>query len=1318
MQPSGIGSRSSSVALANDISAKIRQALEDVNDLENGMLIGAGYDGDRRLAFLKFYDVNNNLIRFYFDRSGHKPYCYSKLPPEELRNLKQRPDVEDILQEEKKDLINDRNIVVSKIITKDPLAIGGGGNNSIREIIPAYEADIKYYENYIYDKQLQMGAYFRVKEGRLEQLPYVASSSVMESLQKNTEGANKMLADYIRDWGLLLTQPYPMLKRAALDIEVYSPEENRLPDPERAEYPVISAALVGNDGKKRVFVLERSEVEKGESRLPRDVTVLRFRSEGELLLSLFDAMLEYPIIVTFNGDGFDLPYLYHRADQLEIQKDAIPISMGRDTANIKHGLHIDLYKAFNNRSIQIYAFSNKYSDHTLNGIASALLGREKVELEEGISLLSMSTLAYYNYTDAEITLELTTFNNDLVMRLFLTISRISKMPLEDACRLNVSNWIKSLLIWEHRKWNALVPRKDDLEAKGSASSEAIIKGKKYKGGLVIEPLPGVHFNAVVLDFASLYPSIIKVYNLSYETVNCVHPECRTNRIPETDHWVCRLRTGITSLLIGSLRDVRVGHFKNLSKKLGISKQEKEFLNVISQSLKVFLNACFTGDTYILTTQGVKNIKDVNVGDRVINVNPQTLKAEIDEVVETQSFPYDGELYHFDDGRFTDLVVTPNHRILVKGSDGTGAGAFVRADKVYSTPGMTIPARQGAELGRSEKISLLEYAKRVSARLFVTVYPSSLPVHRIACEGVYRYDSNAYEKGKGCESPVLGFELPIQLVDEPQIDLLESIGFKVMAGTELNNAIPVRLDTHELARFCAFFIKCGRLDTEDVAIMKRLVLTSPSGRGGHSAEQTGIPVKVCGDWTGTFSNPSILPKFEELVFDLKGGFVGDEGQGTIKMADFGGLGVFPASLNAGQARFTVRNPVIFEWLKEQFYGDESNRLDGRPSKIPNFILGYSNALQEFMNGLAMDNGLKDSGHLSMDSYSLAEGMAVVLGLAGYSVKIEQNEKGFSVIYSNSESVLTSEGAEPEVKNVTKVNGFKGTVYCLTTAKNHTVFAGRNGKFVPVGQSYGVMGFESFALYCLPVAEATAALGRYSITKTIEKARSVGIQVAYGDTDSLFLKSPTKEQVDEMLDWAKKELGIELEIDKVYRYAAFSGRKKNYLGVYPDGSVEVKGLTGKKSNVPEFIKAVFKQVIGVLAEVQTPEDFERAREKIRELLRKTYLDLKARKIPIDQLAFHVMMNKPLEKYTDTTPQHVKAAQILKERGKEIKSGEIISFVKTTGGTGVKPVEFTKPEDVDVDKYVEYLRGTFDQLLDALGYEFDEILGARKLEDFFFG
>jgi DNA polymerase I len=37
------------------------------------------------------------------------------------------------------------------------------------------------------------------------------------------------------------------------------------------------------------------------------------------------------------------------------------------------------------------------------------------------------------------------------------------------------------------------------------------------------------------------------------------------------------------------------------------------------------------------------------------------------------------------------------------------------------------------------------------------------------------------------------------------------------------------------------------------------------------------------------------------------------------------------------------------------------------------------------------------------------------------------------------------------------------------------------------------------------------------------------------------------------------------------------------------------------------------------------------------------------------------------------------------------------------------------VDVDKYIDYLHSTFDQVLDALGLDFDEIIGLTKLERF---
>ena len=48
-------------------------------------------------------------------------------------------------------------------------------------------------------------------------------------------------------------------------------------------------------------------------------------------------------------------------------------------------------------------------------------------------------------------------------------------------------------------------------------------------------------------------------------------------------------------------------------------------------------------------------------------------------------------------------------------------------------------------------------------------------------------------------------------------------------------------------------------------------------------------------------------------------------------------------------------------------------------------------------------------------------------------------------------------------------------------------------------------------------------------------------------------------------------------------------------------------------------------------------------------------------------------------------------------------------------MKPVQLASNSEIDVDKYVGYLQSTFDQVLDALGLNFDEIIGLTKLERF---
>jgi len=193
-------------------------------------------------------------------------------------------------------------------------------------------------------------------------------------------------------------------------------------------------------------------------------------------------------------------------------------------------------------------------------------------------------------------------------------------------------------------------------------------------------------------------------------------------------------------------------------------------------------------------------------------------------------------------------------------------------------------------------------------------------------------------------------------------------------------------------------------------------------------------------------------------------------------------------------------------------------------------------------------------------------------------------------------------------------------------------------------------------------------------------------------------------------------MSLDVDKVYRYAVFSCRKKNYLGVLEDGTVDVKGLTGKKKHIPIFIKNAFNKMKERLAQVKNPAEFEKAKKDIADIVRECYTRLKRREWEsLDELAFNVVLGEELERYTKTTPQHVKAAKILKENGIELRAGDLISFVKTTREPHVKPVELATKNEVDVDKYIAYLHSTFDQVLDALSLSFDEIIGLTKLERF---
>jgi DNA polymerase elongation subunit (family B) len=1252
------------------------------SDVPPSYFVSIGYDGEKRCCYLRFYEAKSHRIYEWYDTTGHRPYCFADKSIDELSSneaILKNPGFEKFQTVEKYDALRSESTTRTKIVAKDPLTIGGKPTGSIRDVIRAWEADIKYVENYIYDNNLEPGMMYEVREGRLQRVEYSLpreATVMVEQLLRTESDEYRRLA---LEWMRLLECPVPTYLRVALDIEVFSPVATRIPDAETAEQEVICASLVGSDGQSRVFLLEKQGKKQGDIPLPATASVKFYEKERELLADIFRAMLAYPVILTFNGDDFDLRYLYHRAQNLGFAKREIPIEMGRDVAYLRQGVHIDLYKFFFNRSIQVYAFGQRYRENTLTEVGEAILGRGKVEISAPVSELGYGELAKYCLNDSEITLELTGYEDDLVMKLITALSRISYMSLEDVSRQGVSSWIRSIMYCHHRRRNYFIPRADEIqELKGGTTTEAIIKGKKYKGAIVVEPRPGVHFNVSVLDFASLYPSIIKNWNLGYETVRCPHAdeECRQNLIPGTPHWVCKKTKALESLLIGSLRDIRVNWYKPRSKDATLPKSQLSWYRVVSDALKVVLNACFTGDTEVLTPSGKRGITELKVGDEVYTLNEESGTVEIKPIIECQHFVYDGPLVEIT-SRHVDWRVTENHELYIGQRSYQPKKTRIRFTKHKAL-------LEASRLGR-------RYLFRHSGADFAAtdggIYDSVSLWSRVPRDEklVVIRPNQPWERRFSSSSRYAHYAFADKLTHS-------KVGRYYRTSRNVIDSIADSPKQFETLHACTLYVK------------------NFEGHGGH------------GPWS-----------FDPLAFyELVGWYVSE---GSIQIGEskrgyrFARITISQdAKHRSNRKRITStimrlglrprvwRRAIVFSSrVIAEFLRDECG-IESHSKHLPAFVFTAPLQLRKLLlETLMLGDGNLKRGYYSTFSRKLADDfrhLAFTLGTES-SIRTECLRAGNQIyrvkLYSRSHHTISD-------RNFRTIPARRLDVYCVTAQDNHTVYAGRNGKLGWIGQSYGVFGADRFALYCPPVAEATAAIGRYAISQTLQTARELGIEVLYGDTDSLFLERPDPHVLKKLVDWSKSSLQMELEVDKNYRYLALSSRKKNYLGVKPDGSVDIKGLTGKKRHIPEFLTKAFYEMVRILSEVESPQEFENAKKKITEIVKGCYLKLRNREYALEELAFSVMMGRETDGYTKTTPQHVKAAKQLEGRGFEVKSGELIAFVKVIGEQGVKPVQLARVDDIDVQKYMEYLRSTFEQVLDALGVEFEDLVGVKKLESFF--
>ena len=1174
---------------------KAKMAVQPLN-LKNVYLLSATYDGEKRCAVLKFYNPTDGRIYLWYDNTGHKPYCLTSLPPEELEKISEvmlNEGLDHFEVVKKFNPLLDQNVKVTKIVAHDPLTIGGKPSGSLRDIIPKtrpeakiWEADIKYYENYLYDRNLEVGIPYNLENGKL--IPVrVENKSFLEQIKQVFMGEQKEFLDYILNWVQLLETPVPNLRYVALDIEVESPTVDRVPEPREALYKVICVSFVGSDDLKKVLLLRRDNVEEGDFRLPSDVKLEYCDSEVELFVKVFKLIVDYPIVVTFNGDEFDLRYLWHRAQKLGFPKEEIPIQMGREYAMLTYGIHIDLYRFFFNKAIQTYAFDQKYKEVTLQDISQILLGIGKISLEKNISDLTYLELAAYCLRDSELTFGLASFDDHLVMKLIVALTRIAKMPMEDVSRQGVSNWIRSLMYKEHRKNGYLIPTSDEILAeKGVTSTHAVIKGKKYRGAVVIEPKPGVNFNVVVLDFSSLYPSIIKKWNLSYETIRCPHEECKDNLIPETNHWVCKKKLGLTSLVIGSLRDLRVRWYKVKAKDQSFPSELRRWYSVIQRTLKVILNAAygvFGAEHFVLYCPPV--------AEATTSIGRYAIKSTISKAQELGIEVVYGDSVTGE----TPIIVRKNGNIDIIPIEDLEC-EDVNSLEILSIKGFT---------------RIRGFIKREVEKEFFRVNTYDGVVDVTEDHGLINHKGEPISPKELKEGVSLLY--PTQTLND---DLTHDI-------TNCRNEM-----SREEAEVLGLFVADGSCSYIEKA--KRWI------------------------WKIDSKDLDLLEKAKkkiEKVFNVKCKIWNCKKSSNVYRLSLSGN-------NYG----TVKK--IASYFRSICYTKKSGI-----KRIPQSIINGSREIKEaFLKGYFLGDGNIYKGYRSMDDNPIVIAQLKFLyETLGYKTRIECREDKPKVLSLR----LLSNPLDPRTRNDNLVR----KVYSL--GKRKTIV--------------------------------------YDVST--ENETFIGGWVPLHNTDSVFLKSPKEEQTRMLVEWSRNVLGMELDVDKAYRYSVFSTRKKNYIGVYPDGNVEIKGLTGKKRNTPEFLKKAFVEMVKILGEVKSEVEFMEAKEKIKKIVKECYTKLKNKEYSLEELAFTVVLGKDIEDYEKTTPQHVKALKRLSEEEREkIGAGSIIRYVKIRREPGVKLLALASLDEIDVEKYVEHIRTTFEQVLDALDISFDEIVGVSKLESFF--
>ena len=438
----------------------------------------------------------------------------------------------------------------------------------LEEVMQIREFDIPFYRRYLMDRDV---------------IPMTEVTAIGEEVESflNLDSKKQDIKIIKLTDKLRRASEYPQKFRIiSFDLEVRNP--HGMPNSEDDE--IIMIGVASNFGINQVISTKTNSAD-------RDDFVNQVGSEKEMIEEFVRIIKEnnVDIIVGYNSDNFDFPYLKDRAKILGVNLD---IGMdGSDVKYIRRGyanaasfkglIHVDLYLV-----MRRYMTLERY---TLERVYYELFGEEKIDVpgeriwefwDNGGE--ELDNLFDYSLDDVVSTLKIA----EQTLPLNLELTRIIGQPLFDVSRMATGQQAEWFLVKQAYFDGEVVPNKQGANFLDRANAE------DNEGGYVREPETGLHENLVQFDFRSLYPSLIISKNISPDVMvlGDVENEDDYNISPEHGLKFKKSPQGFIPSVIDKILQERFRLKREM--KESQDETEKKSLNVQQQAIKRLANTMY------------------------------------------------------------------------------------------------------------------------------------------------------------------------------------------------------------------------------------------------------------------------------------------------------------------------------------------------------------------------------------------------------------------------------------------------------------------------------------------------------------------------------------------------------------------------------------------------------------------------------------------------------------------------------------------------------------------------------------------------------